>query len=262
MTELKVKPKIDIAFKKIFSENLDLLKSLISAALEMKVDSVTLKPNEVTPSNADEKFCRLDVRVQADEKELDIEIQRFDRDDFRARAEYYSSLMYARLPKGKNYSDIPQTILINILNYNAFESESYHSKFLTIEASRHEILTDKKVTHFFELGKIPSFKDSTKDIEIWLNLIKADFEEQIEELAENAPFQEIKKAAGEVKRLNRNEKFRWQVEAREVQDREEKSALAAARNAGMQKGIQKGRQELLEMLRSGMTPDEIEKALQ
>ncbi|MCL2053703.1 MAG: Rpn family recombination-promoting nuclease/putative transposase [Oscillospiraceae bacterium] len=240
MTELKVKPKIDVAFKKIFSENLDLLRSLISAALEMKVENVTLKPGEVTPSNADEKFCRLDVRAEADGKEIDIEIQRFDRDDYRARAEYYSSLMFARLPKGMKYNEIPQTILINILDYKAFESEDYHSTFLTMEANRHEILTGKKVTHFFELRKIPSLANAKKDIEFWLNLIKADFEEQIEELEENAPFQEIKKAVGEVKRINRDKKFIWQVEAREVQEREEMSALSAAHDAGRREGREEG----------------------
>ncbi|MCL2087826.1 MAG: Rpn family recombination-promoting nuclease/putative transposase, partial [Oscillospiraceae bacterium] len=151
MSELKVKPKVDIAFKKIFADNEELLKALISSALDFKAKKIILKPTEITPSSAKEKFCRLDVRANVDGKEIDIEIQLFGRDDFRARAEYYSCLMFARLPRGEEYEKIPKTILINIIDWNAFGCSEYHSKFITMEEKRHEMLTDKKEIHFFEL---------------------------------------------------------------------------------------------------------------
>ncbi|MCL2055337.1 MAG: Rpn family recombination-promoting nuclease/putative transposase [Oscillospiraceae bacterium] len=265
MTELKVKPKIDIAFKKIFSENLDLLKSLVSAALGFDAKKVELCPNEIPPAEVEHKFCRLDLRVRVDGQEINIEIQCYKRDDFQARAEYYSSLMFTRLHKGENYSKIPKTVLINIVDYPVFDCEEYHSVFMSMEVDRHEVLTDKKVIHFFELGKIPSLENSKSNIELWLNLINADSEEKIEAL-ESVSIVEIKKAIGEVKRLNRDRKFISTVEWRENALREELSALSAAHDAGLREGREEGhregREELLQMLENGMTLEEIKKALQ
>ncbi|MCL2054645.1 MAG: Rpn family recombination-promoting nuclease/putative transposase [Oscillospiraceae bacterium] len=242
MTELKVKPKIDIAFKKIFSENLDLLKSLVSAALGFDAKKVELCPNEIPPAEVEHKFCRLDLRVRVDGQEIDIEVQCYKRDDFQARAEYYSSLMFTRLHKGENYTKIPKTVLINIVDYPVFNCKEYHSVFVNMEVNRHEVLTDKKVIHFFELGKIPSLEDSKNNIELWLNLINADSEEKIEAL-ETVPIDEIKKAVGEVKRLNRDRKFIITTEARENALREEMSALSAALDTGIKMGREEGREE-------------------
>ncbi|MCL2053557.1 MAG: Rpn family recombination-promoting nuclease/putative transposase [Oscillospiraceae bacterium] len=239
MTELKVKPKIDVAFKKIFSENLDLLKSLVSAALGFDAKKVELCPNEIPPAEVEHKFCRLDLRIKVDGQEIDIEIQCYKRDDFQARAEYYSSLMFTRLHKGENYAKIPKTVLINIVDYPVFDCAEYHSVFMNMETNRHEVLTDKKVIHFFELGKIPSLENSKSNIELWLNLISADSEEKIEAL-ESVPIVEIKKAIGEVKRLNRDPNFIRTTEARENAMREEMSALSAAHDAGHREGREEG----------------------
>ncbi|MCL2054891.1 MAG: Rpn family recombination-promoting nuclease/putative transposase [Oscillospiraceae bacterium] len=259
MTELRVKPKIDVAFKKIFSENLDLLKSLVSAALGFEAKDVTLCPNEILPNEVEHKFCRLDLRIKVDEQEIDIEIQCYKRDDFQARAEYYSSLMFTRLHKGENYAKIPKTVLINIVDYPVFECQNYHSVFMNMEICRHELLSDKKVIHFFELGKIPSLENSKSNIELWLNLISADSEEKIAAL-ESVSVSEIKKAVDEVRRLNRDPNFIRTTEARENALREELSALSAAHDAGHKEGRQEEKFDIAgNMLNENMPFDIIEK---
>ena len=238
MAQLKVKPKIDIAFKKIFADNEELLKGLISAALELQnAKKITLKPNEVTPARVDEKFCRLDIRAEVDGIELDIEIQLLDRDDFKTRSEYYSSLLFAHLKKGKSYNKIPKTVLICIVDFEAFPNyDDYHSCFVPMERTRHEILTDKKEIHYFELKKIAKIKNAQKEIEHWLKLIAAETESDIAELEKNTSNEKIQSALVEVQRLNKDTAFIREVEAREIQLYEEQSALEAAKVEGRAEG--------------------------
>jgi predicted transposase/invertase (TIGR01784 family) len=248
MTELRVKPKIDVAFKKIF-ENEERLKHLLAATLNLKkISRVILKPTEITPHKADEKFCRLDIRAEADGREVDIEIQVGRRDDFRARLEYYSSLLFSHLGKGKNYNELAETIVICFIDDNIFGCNEYHSEFVTMERTRCEVLTEKKITHVFELKKIPRLDLAQNTLEYWLSFIKAETAEDIQAL-EKLPCEHIKEAVSEVYRLNEDEEFSRNVAGREVSLREERSAMAAAE--------QTGREEIIRMLENGMTLDEI-----
>jgi predicted transposase/invertase (TIGR01784 family) len=232
MTKLKVRPKVDIAFKKIFADNEELLKELIIGALDLKVaKNIILKPNEVTPATPDEKFCRFDIRAEVDGREIDIEIQLAARDDFRARAEYYSSLLFTHLKKGKDYNELPKAIVICFIDFNAFGCSEYHSKFLMLETKRYELLTDKREIHFFELKKIPTVKNAQNKLEYLLNVIGAETEEDIKEL-DSVQDETIRTALTEVRRLNADEEFIRKVAAREIQMYEEQSALSAAESKG------------------------------
>ena len=246
MVELRVKPKIDIAFKKIFADNPDLLKTLLEKALDLdNIKILKLKPNEITPLKVNEKFCRLDIRAEIDQKEVDIEIQINERGDFRERVLYYWAAMYTHLASGKSYDELPQTMVISFIDYNMFECSKYHSKFSVLEETRHELLTDKLRFHFFELKKVGDLECAKLDIEYWLHLIRAETEDEIielEDLPENA---QLKKAIREVRRLNADHKFITEVEAREVQLREEYSALSSAERKGKKEGRIEGRIETL-----------------
>jgi predicted transposase/invertase (TIGR01784 family) len=228
MVKLNVKPKIDVAFKKIFSDNKELLKILLSHALKTNFSKIEILSPELTPHEADEKFCRLDVRATVDNKEIDIEIQLGERDDYRARTVYYWSLLFGSLKKGKQYNEIPKTICVNFVNFEMFGSSDFHSKFLITETTRHEVLTDKAEWHFFELNKIPHFQDVKDDPLIyWLNFINAETEEEINEL-ETIPDEALQTAITEVKKLNKDETFVNTV-LRRIQSREEEdSAVGAA----------------------------------
>ncbi|MCL2087430.1 MAG: hypothetical protein FWH05_07555, partial [Oscillospiraceae bacterium] len=92
----------------------------------------------------------------------------------------------------------------------------------------------------------------------------------------------IRKAVGEVRRLNKDETFVREVEAREIQLREEQSALYSAEKKGekigkkkgreegkkigekigMEKGMEKAKRDLEEKLRlNGVSSEEIKKLL-
>jgi predicted transposase/invertase (TIGR01784 family) len=271
-TPLIARPKIDVVFKKLFTENPELLKDLIRAAIDLpKIDKITLKPTEVVPNDPRDKFCRLDVLVNADGREIDVEVQLNDRGDFRSRALYYWALLFSSLRSGDNYETLPQTIIISILDFNLFkDSAGYHSVYEVRERETNRLLSDKLQLHFFELKKIPDVADAKSDIEYWLHLIRAETEEEIETL-ENAPNTVIKTALDRVKILNADGPLKAQVISRETAIREERSALSSAHEEGIKQGIKEGikegaseerRENIKKLLKIGMGLEKILEALE
>ncbi len=71
-------PKLDIVFKKLFSEHLDLLQHFVAAMMSIPPESIThleLCNTELTPDDIDSKFSRLDLRLRMNDTQIDIEIQ-------------------------------------------------------------------------------------------------------------------------------------------------------------------------------------------
>lgn len=262
MGKLAVKPKIDLAFKKIFSENEELLKSLLSAVLNIKTSDITdlkLGNTEVLPQDIANKFCRLDLKVTMKGRVIDVEIQLNNQGNFQNRALYYWSRLFSQsLDDGEDYSLLPETIVISFIDFNLFAStEEYHSLFRLKEVNRNELLTNKLAIYFFELPKIPKNIDANNEIELWLKLISAETYEELDEL-ENTKSKEIKSALDYVKKLNADDQFKRQVEMREMALIEEKSALSFAKNEGKIEGKQQGKIEMAKkMLLKNKPIDEI-----
>jgi len=261
MTKLAVRPKIDLAFKKIFTENQDLLKALLSAVLNIPtsdIEQLTLENTEILPQDINNKFCRLDLKVKIKGRIIDVEMQLNNQGNFQNRALYYWSRLFSQsLENGKDYSLLPETIVISFIDFDLFGCSDYHSRFVLKEISRNEILTDKLSLYFFELTKIPLSIDKNKEIELWLKLIGAETYEELNEL-EKAENQDIQTALEYVKKLNTDERFRRQIEIREQTLLEETSAINYAKSEGKIEG----RQEIINaMKKRGLSEKEIEAIL-
>ena len=265
MAKLAVRPKIDLAFKKIFSENEEILKSLLSAALNIPVSAIQelkVENTEIMPDYLENKFCRLDLKATMNGRIIDVEIQLNNLGNFQARALYYWSLLFSKsLKSGNDYDLLPQTIVISFIDFNLFGTSDYHSHFVLKENTRNEILTDKLAIYFFELKKIPKLLNENKKIELWLKLIGAETEEEIKEL-ENMENGDIKIALDEVKRLNADEIFKKQIELREKTLLEETSALNFAKREGYKEGREEEREAIIKSMReNGLSDKDIEKIL-
>jgi predicted transposase/invertase (TIGR01784 family) len=77
---------------------------------------------------------------------------------------------------------LPRTIIISIINFKLFDCAEYHSKFMPLEASRHELLSDKMVFHIFELLKLPADIRRENMLLLWLALFKAETEEDLDKI--------------------------------------------------------------------------------
>lgn len=89
------------------------------------------------------KFSRLDLRLDVDGRIVNIEMQVNRETDFKERTLFYWSKLYSEeLRTGEEYGELKQTICINIINFDLFDCEDYHSRFKVLETERHEVLTE------------------------------------------------------------------------------------------------------------------------
>lgn len=73
-----VSAKLDIIFKKIFTENVDMLQSFLADILDIPYDDIQdiiVAKQELTPETVDGKFSRLDLNLKVADKLINVEIQ-------------------------------------------------------------------------------------------------------------------------------------------------------------------------------------------
>ena len=280
-------PRLDVVFKKLFSEpdNKPLLTDFLASVLEIdsdKIHDLRIVNGEITPSVINEKFIRLDLTVLIDGAKIDIEMQCLGNEYYRDRALYYWAKLYARdLKSGEGYDMLEQTISINICNFNMFECEEYHSTFKLFEQNRHELLTDKCRLDFLELKKARNTKSrQIKRLERWMKFLNVETEEEADMIASIDPVME--KAILALRVMSSDSTARQLAQMREEQMHEEATAMAAARSSGikigmeqglqqglqqgmeqgLQQGMEQGRSEVIKMMRlSGMSEEQINSIL-
>ena len=270
-----IKLKRDVIFKAMFGRegSEEILSDFLSRLLEIPRDSIQkiiMDNVELMPDNYADKFSRVDLKMQVDERLINIELQINNEKSFRERTLYYWSRIYgSELKSGENYDKLRETICINIVNFNLFDCSEFHSHFKIMEKNRHEVLTDKFGIHFFELKKIGKQPNKNNPMELWLQLINAETEEELSML-ENTNVKEINNAIFILRKLNADENMRYLAEMREKALHDEVSAINSAEKDGIEKGRKEGKAEgriareaeiIASMRRSGMTEEQIKKIL-
>lgn len=275
-----VKLKLDVIFKSMFGReaNKDVIASFLASMLEIpreSIQEIIMDNVELIPDNFANKFSRVDLKMQVDRRIVNIEMQVCKEEDFSERTLYYWSKIYSNeLKSGQNYGDLKETICINIMNFNLFECESFHSHFKVMEKTRHEVLSEKFGIHFFELKKIGKKPNKDNLMELWLQLINAETEEELAML-EQTNVKEIKDAIFILREISADEKMRYIADMREKALHDEVSAISSAEKRGIEKGIVKGKAEgikegiaegqkiIIEKLRrKGMSEEEIKAFLE
>lgn len=266
-----VKLKLDIIFKKVFGDekNEDIIAAFISSLLEIPRESIKkvyIENVELPPEQLDQKFSRLDLRLDIDGRLVNIEMQVNRETDFNERTLFYWSKLYSEeLKESEPYSTLKQTICINIINFNQFSCPDYHSHFKVLETERHEVLSEKFSIHFFELKKIKSAARN-KPMEDWLNLINAETEGDLMDIQKTTEIPEVQKTIVMLRTLSADEKTRQEAYYREKRLHDEASALSSARAEGLAEGRAEGRadrdNELIEKWRKkGYTDEQIRELL-
>lgn len=272
-----VSAKLDIIFKKIFTENVDMLQSFLADILDIPYDDIQdiiVAKQELTPETVDGKFSRLDLNLKVADKLINVEIQLKGDNDYRDRTLFYWAKLYtSELKSGETYDQLKKTICINIINFNMFDRSDYHTEIVSSIKDTGEIFSDKFSIHFFELKKVGKEVNPNNRRELWMQFLNADSEEEFEVLKQtNVPI--MNKAVNIIYDLSEDTKIREMARLREKALHDEASALANAENKGIEKGISigeaKGRAEgisigeenavnkMIEKMRKrGMSEDEI-----
>lgn len=262
-----VKAKLDIIFKKLFTDegNQHLLQAYLSDTLGIPYDSIenlVVLNSEIMPDSITEKYSRMDIRMKANGRLINVEMQIKDEGDYKDRSLYYLSKLYSgQLKSGEVYGSLNQCISINIINFNLFDCEKYHSSFSMREDSRNEQLTDKFTAHYFELKKIGKNIDKNNKQELWLRLINAETEEELDML-ETAKDSTLDKAITKLKYFSENEQLRFDAISREKYINDQASLERSAMLAGRAEGERKKEAEILaKMRKSGLSEEQIKAIL-
>jgi predicted transposase/invertase (TIGR01784 family) len=232
MTELKYKFTYDTLFKLLFVKFPDLLKRLVAAILGIAVDSITefrITNPEIPPESLGDKFCRLDINMVVNGQRVNLEVQVADEGDYPERSLYYWAREYSSaLQAGNQYSSLPRTIVISIVDFRLFDCEEYHSEFKPLEVTRHELLSDRMAMHYFEVRKLPKDVDVKNELELMLSLFRARTEEELKQLeALEVPI--VTQAIGAYREITVSPEFRELERLRADARHNEASALHHAR---------------------------------
>ncbi|MCI5910086.1 MAG: Rpn family recombination-promoting nuclease/putative transposase [Oscillospiraceae bacterium] len=240
-----VKLKLDLIFKRVFGteEHKDWLANLIANLLDIPLESIKnieIQNTEIVPDYLNQKFSRLDFRVRVNDEIINIELQVHFEEDYAERTLYYWSKLYSEQLKIKEaYGDAEKTICINILNFNLFDCNEYYSSYKIMEESRHSILTDRFSIVFFELKKLKNARKN-KPVEVWLDLINAETEGDLEMIESTTNVKDIHDIIFTIREMSADEKTRYEAQMREKAIMDERSALTNSERRGFKKGIKKG----------------------
>jgi predicted transposase/invertase (TIGR01784 family) len=276
---VKINPRVDIAFKKIFGveENKDLLVSLINAIVSPadQVKEVTLLNPYNSQNFPNDKLSILDIKATGENgQRFNIEIQITDTGDYDKRALYYWAKLYSeQLQLGSSYGSLEKAIGIHILNFHSIpETAAYHNVFHITEK-------EKGFSHFQDLElhtiELKKFSGDPKEdlngllakvrnsLDMWSAFLTRHDLLNKEALPRKLDDPALKKALDVLEVMNfkgeeqqaYDDHVKWlltqasALKKREAEGREEGRAEGRAEGKiegeaiGLQKGLQKGREE-------------------
>ena len=94
-----VSAKLDIIFKKFFTENVDMLYSFVASMLDIPQESISeikITNPELPPDSLEGKFSRLDLNLKVNNRLVNVEIQMKNEPDYRDRTLFYWAKLYFR----------------------------------------------------------------------------------------------------------------------------------------------------------------------
>jgi predicted transposase/invertase (TIGR01784 family) len=239
MTKLEYTFTNDTLFKMLFVQYPDLLKRLVAALLSIPYDNIerfAISNPEMPPDSFGEKFCRLDINMTIDGQRVDLEVQVANEGDYPERSLFYWARVYSNaLGEGEEYSKLPRTVIISIVDFKLFDCAEVHSEFQPLEVTRHTPLTDKQSLHYFELPKLPETVDAEDSLGLWLALFHAETEEELKQIeAMEVPI--MKQAIGAYRSVTATDEFKEYERLRSLARHNEASALKNAEQRGEVRG--------------------------
>ena len=237
----------DYVFKRTFTRDdpNGILRDFLESVLKIKLRNVQVLNAEIPKDILDERGSVLDIRAELDNtKIVDIEMQVKDQGNISKRSTVYMSKNIAtQIKTSEDYQGLKPSIVINILNFNRYKRNSYHSiahmKFEKTSKEEYvdlgykeedQLATDVLEMHFIELPKFIKKNPEIKTkLDEWLWLI-AGREDKVEMSKLDNP--EVKKAMKLVDEIMADPKEREIIEARAMAKFNYDTGVAYAKEQG------------------------------
>jgi len=284
-------PLNDFLFYKVMGEKGDEVQLLgfINAVLGKtendKFTSVEILENKTfTPESIGDKSVTFDVRAVLHGKtKVNVEVQLRNEHNMDKRSLFYWSEEFVKsLKAGQDYSELPDVIAINIIDFDYISTRSFHSCFrLRDDNEKDIILTNSLEIHFINMVKYRKTREKLKDpLSRWLTWFdRSSAPELIEEVVkmDNA----IQTANERLLYVTGDEdaqraylvRFRAMCDMTSAINSSHREGmqegLAKGREEGLAKGMQEGlakgreeaREEILKLFEQGLSIEEIKKRL-
>ncbi len=141
------------------------------------------------------------------------------------------------------------------------KKQNYHTEIIAVDKETGEQFTDLMSIHFFELRKVKNSLDVNDRKAMWMQLIRADTEEELN-MIKNTNIPAMEQAVQVIFDMSADTALRERARLREKALHDEASALQGAKEEGLKEGIAKGLMQALEkLIASGMSEKEAKKIL-
>jgi predicted transposase/invertase (TIGR01784 family) len=256
-------PKNDFLFKFIFGNerNEKLLKSFLQAILDLPDDEfgVVFLDTHLHPEFSDDKLCILDIRIKTKTgKQIDVEMQVAGTAGmFERVCVYQAKMLCEQIGEGEWYGNVKKVISIIVADYcfiDGGDQKRYHHCYRMCDNVDGTCFGDVEEIHVLELPKLPKSSDETPVWE-WAKFIGAESEEELTMVAANNEV--IKDAVSELYRVSSDKDARRLYEMRERARMDEIGRAVYREQQAEARGEVRGRAELLGLLQSGKSPEEI-----
>jgi len=187
--------KYDAVFKNALAneENIDLLKIFLEKVLNIKINEIKLKPQELPKINIKVKTKTLDVLVKTDKETINIELNNGYYDELSTRNLAYICTIFGNsVFKGEDYDNISKHIGLNI-TWGLGESKSKENNYKIIDEKTKEIYCDKIEIIEFNMDKIMKLwysKNKEAERYKYLIMLGLDKQEELEKISKEDSFME------------------------------------------------------------------------
>ena len=244
----KLTLKNDVIFQAFFSRkgNEKYLIDFLNAILKINIVKIEIREEvNLEKLSVGEKGGRLDIQAELNEGTIvNIEMQMKNLHNIENRTTLYGAKVLAREEaRGKNYNDIKNVIMINILNYELTEFEEYVSETVVVldKHREYEIIKGMK-WYFIELPKFrKAHPNMDEKLNQWLAFIDDNDRGKIK-MAEKKN-KTLEKARKEMTYLTGDEEIRRLAELREKWEMDWNSSMDYSKREGIKEGKKEGIKE-------------------
>ena len=240
--------KNDIIFTAFFARkgNEEFLIDFLQSILKIEIKKIKIREEvNLEKLSVGEKGGRLDIQAELNEGTIvNIEMQMKNLHNIENRTTLYGAKVLAREEaRGKNYNDIKNVIMINILNYELTEFKEYVSETVVVldKHREYEIIKGMK-WYFIELPKFrKAHPNMDEKLNQWLAFIDDNDRGKIK-MAEKKN-KTLEKARKEITYLTGDEEIRRLAELREKWEMDWNSSMDYSKREGIKEGKKEGIKE-------------------
>ena len=245
-------PRVDSTFKALFTqptpESRAALKSFLEAAIEQKIKTVELRPNDSPAEFFGQRGVSYDITCELDNGiNAEIELQSFKQKyDYAKRAEYQvARLQTTYLKKGQNWESAPVVYQISILGFiYTKKTKNAVNRFAMRTKDGVELANALNVV-FVELPKIRRFEktvETNTKLENWAIFLKDADKPEKQVIIDKITSREegLMQAKKSLSNISKNRDYWIAQYHQELHERDLRSSLQAAERKGIEQGIAQG----------------------